>query len=107
SVTVGIAYGSNVKLATQLMEESANENEYVLEEPAAFVAFDSFGDNSLNMVLRYFIDNMDYRIVSKSTLHEAINKKFSAAGISIAFPQRDVHLDTTQPLDIRIQRGKQ
>jgi len=107
SVTVGIAYGSNVKLATQLMEESANENEYVLEEPAAFVAFDSFGDNSLNMVLRYFIDNMDYRIVSKSTLHEAINKKFSAAGISIAFPQRDVHLDTTQPLDIHIQRGKQ
>ena len=37
-------------------------------------------------------------------LHEAINRKFNDAGITIAFPQRDVHLDTSNPLDIRIRR---
>ncbi len=104
SVTVGVAYGSDVELASRLMEEAANENKYTLDEPAPFVTFESFGDNALTLVLRYFIDNMDYRLLSKSSLHEAINKKFSAAGISIAFPQRDVHLDTTRPLEIRIQR---
>jgi potassium efflux system protein len=104
SVTVGIAYGSDVELATRLMEEAAMENEYTLDEPAAFVTFESFGDNALTLVLRYFIDNMDYRLVSNSSLHEAINQKFNAAGITIAFPQRDVHLDTTRPLEIRIQR---
>ena len=104
SVTVGIAYGSDVELATHLMEEAAMDNKYTLEEPAPFVTFESFGDNALTLVLRYFIDNMDYRLLSKSSLHEAINEKFNAAGISIAFPQRDVHLDTARPLDIRIQR---
>ena len=106
SVTVGVAYGSDVELASRLMEEAASENKYTLDEPAPFVTFESFGDNALTLVLRYFIDNMDYRLLSKGSLHEAINEKFSAAGISIAFPQRDVHLDTTRPLDIRIQREK-
>ena len=104
SVTVGVAYGSDIELASRLMEEAASENKYTLDEPAPFVTFESFGDNALTLVLRYFIDNMDYRLLSKGSLHEAINEKFNAAGISIAFPQRDVHLDTTRPLDIRIQR---
>ncbi|MEA1889108.1 MAG: mechanosensitive ion channel [Pseudomonadota bacterium] len=104
SVSVGVAYGSDVELATKLMEQSAIESKYIIDEPAPFVTFESFDDNALTLVLRYFIDNMDYRLLSKSELHEAINRKFAAAGISIAFPQRDVHLDTNQPLDIRIQR---
>jgi potassium efflux system protein len=37
-------------------------------------------------------------------LHQAINKHFNEAGISIAFPQRDVHLDTLKPLEVRISR---
>jgi potassium efflux system protein len=39
-----------------------------------------------------------------TALHEEINRKFNDAGICIAFPQRDVHLDTSRPLDIRIRR---
>jgi potassium efflux system protein len=38
-------------------------------------------------------------------LHEAINRKFNDAGICISFPQRDVHLDASRPLDIRISRS--
>jgi len=39
-------------------------------------------------------------------LHEAVNSKFNAAGICIAFPQRDVHIDAAQPLEVRISRDK-
>jgi len=39
-------------------------------------------------------------------LHSTINEKFGEAGIVIAFPQRDVHLDTSKPLEIRIHKEK-
>mgnify|MGYP001817545138 CR=1 FL=1 len=104
-IPVGVAYGSDVALAARLMEEAANESEHALSEPPTSVIFDSFGDNSLVLILRYFIDNPDFRIISKSKVNEAINDKFNAAGITISFPQRDIHLDTERPLDIRIHRG--
>ncbi|MDH3527761.1 MAG: hypothetical protein OEM43_09710, partial [Gammaproteobacteria bacterium] len=66
--------------------------------------FESFGDNALALILRCYIDNLDYRVITISELHIEINRKFNAAGIVIAFPQRDVHLDTSRPLDIRIQQ---
>jgi potassium efflux system protein len=47
---------------------------------------------------------MDYRIAVITALHQAINDKFSEHGISIAFPQRDIHLSTAQPLDVRLRR---
>ena len=106
-ITVGIDYGSDIKLATKLMEEAARESKFTIDEPAPFVTFESFDDNSLKLVLRYFIDNIDYRLLSIGDLHEAINEKFNSAGISVSFPQRDVHINTTQPLDLRIQHEKQ
>jgi potassium efflux system protein len=41
-----------------------------------------------------------------SELHQSVNAKFRAAGISIAFPQRDVHLSTAQPLDVRVTNAR-
>jgi potassium efflux system protein len=101
-IHVGVAYGSDVTQAMSLMLEAANENENVLKEPNPMATFEAFGDNTLNLVLRAYLGNMDNRLSTITALHEAINRKFSDAGISIAFPQRDLHLDTTQPLDIRI-----
>jgi potassium efflux system protein len=103
-VPVGVAYGSDVDKAMELMLEAATENPHVIEDPAPFVTFESFGDNALGLNLRCYIDNLDYRIIAISELHVAINRKLNAAGIVIAFPQRDVHLDTSRPLDIRIQQ---
>jgi potassium efflux system protein len=77
----------------------------VLTDPAPSVIFDEFGDNALSLKLRCFVPSMDIRIFVFSALHEAINRKFNDAGLVIAFPQRDVHLDTSKPLDIRIHRG--
>jgi potassium efflux system protein len=101
---VGIAYGSDVQLAMRLMREAAEENPLVLEDPPATVTFDSFGDNALLLTLRCFIGSVDDRVAIKSVLHQVIDQKFRAAEISMAFPQRDVHLDVSRPLAIRVVR---
>ncbi len=103
-VPVGVAYGSDVQKAMRLLKEAAEENEAVMKDPEPSVIFESFGDNTLNLVLRCFVGTQDDRMPVLTALHEAIDRKFNEAGIVIAFPQRDVHLDTSRPLDIRITR---
>ncbi len=102
-IPVGIAYGSDVMLAMKLAEEAAREHHEVLDDPAPFVIFEGFGDNALNIALRAYLPNMEHRLTTKSELNESINRKFVEAGITIAFPQRDVHLDTKRPLEIRMR----
>ena len=46
---------------------------------------------------------MDHFMRTKSELNQSINRKYAEAGIRIAFPQRDIHLDTTEPLEIRMR----
>jgi potassium efflux system protein len=96
-LSIGIAYGTDVRRAMQLLEEAARENENVLDDPPPSVIFESFGDNSLAMALRCFVDSADLRYPTISALNLAINDKLDAAGIVVAFPQRDLHLDTLHP----------
>ncbi len=102
---VGVAYGSDVERALALIEEAAVEHPKVLEEPAPLVTFESFGDNSLILGLRCFVPSLDVRLQTTTELHKAIDRKFREAGIVISFPQRDVHLDTSSPLEIRVLQG--
>jgi potassium efflux system protein len=104
-ITVGVAYGSDVPKAMQLMLDAANENAEVLEDPQPVASFEAFGDNALTLFLRSYLGNMDYRLATITALHQAINDKFVEAGIEIAFPQRDVHFDAAQPLEIRVSRA--
>ncbi len=103
-ISVGLAYGGDVQKAMALMAEAAAENEHVMADPAPFVTFEGFGDNALALNLRCYLESLDYRLATITELHTAINQKFNDAGLVIAFPQRDVHLDTSRPLDIRIRR---
>lgn len=103
-IPVGVAYGSDIPRARELLLEAAQENERVMADPMPQVLFFNFGDNTLDLQLRCFIPEVDFRLKTTSEINEAINKKFNAAGISIAFPQSDVHLDINQPIDIRLQR---
>ena len=76
-----------------------------LKDPGPVLSFESFGDNSL--VLRAFIGDIDYRLATISDLHKAINLKFQKAGISIAYPQRDLHIDMKEPLRVSIEGTRQ
>lgn len=104
SIPVGVDYDCNLALAMRLMEEAAREHENVMSDPSPSIVFDGFGDNTINLILRCFLPNLDRRGGTISDLNLAIHRKFVAAGISVAFPQRDVHLDSRRPLEIRITR---
>jgi potassium efflux system protein len=102
---VGVAYGSDMKKALALVREAVDEQAVVLHDPPPLITFDEFGDNSLNITARCFIGSLNKRREAISDLNLSINQKFNAAGIVVAFPQRDVHLDMASPLDVRIQEG--
>ncbi|NOG84732.1 MAG: mechanosensitive ion channel [Planctomycetes bacterium] len=92
SIDVGIAYGSDVEHARELLLEIANEHSEVLKDPAPFAMFQKFGDSTLNMVLRCYLPNLDKRLATMHEIQTAIHSKFKEAGIEIAFPQRDIHV---------------
>jgi len=91
-ITIGVAYGSDVERAMQLILEAAKENVNVLSDPPPSVHFDRFGESSLNLMLRACVGQLSERLQATTDLHKAIDKKFREAGIVIAFPQRDVHV---------------
>ncbi len=92
SVSVGVAYGSDVELVTQLLEQVAAEQKRVLKNPKPFVLFDDFGDSALMFSLNYFTNDIFGDLKIKSHIRYNINSKFKEHGISIPFPQRDVHI---------------
>ena len=104
TIPVGIAYGSDVKKAISLMKEAAEEHPNVLSDPAPILTFEAFGDNSLNLKLRAYLPSIENRLSTGTELLEAIYEKFRDAGITIAFPQRDVHFDPGKPLSVRINQ---
>jgi potassium efflux system protein len=103
-VPVGVAYGSDTQATEKLLLKIARENLMVLSEPEPAALFLGFGDNSLNFELRVFVRGLENRLSVIHHLHLAIEREFRNAGINIAFPQRDVHLDTISPLEVRVVR---
>ncbi len=104
-IEVGIAYGSDVDRAIEVLHELASEDERVLEEPASGVVFDEFGDNSLKLAFRVFVGTLEDRLPVMTDMHRNIHRRFAEEGIVIAFPQRDVHFDPDRPLRISLERS--
>jgi potassium efflux system protein len=105
TLPVGVAYGSDAALALKILSDTVADDKRVLADPAPSIIFSDFGDNSLNMVCRFYIDNIDNMWPVKTALHLEIYRRFEEAGIVISFPQRDVHLDSEKPLRISIDHG--
>jgi potassium efflux system protein len=101
-IPVGIVYGSDTDLAEQLLLKVAKANPLVVKSPEPRAVFLSFGDNALGFELRVYIKHIDDWITMLHAMNRAIDKEFRQAGITIAFPQRDVHLDATGPLEVRV-----
>jgi potassium efflux system protein len=104
TVLVGVAYGSDTKLVENLLLETARKNPNVLDDPPPVVVFSSFGDSALNFELRVFVPHVIYAVQARHQLHMKIDEAFRAAGIEIAFPQRDLHLrSVSAPVPVRIE----
>jgi potassium efflux system protein len=102
TIEVGVAYGSDLDQAMVAVRESILQHALVLKDPEPIITFDQFGDSSLLIRARFFMDQLDQRLTTTSDLMLNINRRLRDLGIEIAFPQRDVHLDTSQPLEIRM-----
>lgn len=92
SVSVGVAYGSDVDLVKKLLLQAAKAHPAVLKAPEPIVLFIDFGDSALNFKLVFTLNNSFEAIMPQSDLRFEINRLFKANNISIPFPQRDVHL---------------
>ncbi|NVJ49968.1 MAG: mechanosensitive ion channel [Gammaproteobacteria bacterium] len=88
----GIGYGDDIKKAKEVLSRILAEDERILEEPAPVVAVSALADSSVNFVVRPWVNSADYWNVYWDT-HEKVKLTFDEEGISIPFPQMDVHLD--------------
>ncbi len=108
-VVVGISYDSDVHQATDVMLEALKNLDFILPEfREPFVLFWDYGDSSLVFKIYFAIqvENKLERWQKESNVRYAVWDALKAADIVIAFPQRDVHLDTSEPLELRISRHR-
>lgn len=90
-LVVGIGYGDSIDQARAVLLEAVAESEYVVSEPEPSVSVAELGDSSVNLAVRPWIKSKTYAPASHEVT-ERIKKALDAAGISIPFPQRDLHI---------------
>lgn len=100
AVRVGVAYGSDVKLVTRLLLQAVEEQEGVLKKPPPFVLFDDFGDSALLFSAHFHIHDVFSDPRLKSKMRYRIDELFRENGVTIPFPQRDVHFFAHTPLKV-------
>ncbi|MEE2524861.1 mechanosensitive ion channel domain-containing protein [Hyphobacterium sp. HN65] len=92
-IDVGVAYGSDLHKAQEVMLEAARSHPMTIEDPAPVCVMTRFGDSSIDFMLLFWVGDVAAgRIVPQSEVMFAINDGLKAAGITIPFPQRDVHM---------------
>ena len=97
TLKVGVAYGSDIEKVTNILMKIANEHEHVLKDSGPKVFFMNFGDSSLDFELRFWVAELWTTDVILSDLRYAIDREFRKEDIAIPFPQRDLHIKSSEP----------
>jgi small-conductance mechanosensitive channel len=107
-VVVGVVYGSPTRDVIKLIRKAVDDHGKVLPQPEPIILFADFGDNALIFEAHFWVRMrriMERRII-ESDIRARIDSLFREAGIVIAFPQRDVHLDSQSPIQVEVlQQG--
>ncbi|MFO7882913.1 MAG: mechanosensitive ion channel [Kosmotogaceae bacterium] len=90
-LTFGIGYDDDLKLAKKTLEEIYNNHPKIHKEPAPIIAVNELGDSSVNFITKAWIDASDYLNLYYE-MQEIVKLKFDELGISIPYPQMDVHV---------------
>ncbi|MBT8098713.1 MAG: mechanosensitive ion channel, partial [Gammaproteobacteria bacterium] len=109
TVRVGVEYGSPVRLVSELIMKAVTEASQVKSEPKPSVVFEDFGDNALAFDAYFWCDVAGEKVLReiRSDIRFRICELFAENDIVVAFPQRDVHLDSKQPLEVRITQANE
>ena len=98
-VSVGVSYGADVDLVEKTLLQVGRTHSEVLLAPEPTVQFLEFGDSSLNFVLLVWINDASRQYIIRSELNFAVVRAFREQGITIPFPQRDLHIQSAIPLE--------
>lgn len=97
TLKVGVAYGSDVRLVTEIIDRVCRANPRVVADPPPQIFFEAFGDSSLSFNIWVFLGNPANRVPTTHELNSAILAALTEHGIEIPFPQRDLHLRNWPP----------
>lgn len=92
SVEVGVAYGSDVQLVKKILLQVAKDHPNVVETPEPVVLFTNFGDSSLDFKIVFTLSDSFNARFTQSDIRFEIDRLFREHGVSIPFPQRDIHI---------------
>ncbi len=90
-IIASCGYEDDIDKVKDILQDILNRDERILEEPEPRIAVSELADNSINFIVRPWVKSSDVLSVKYSIL-EQIKKRFDAEGISIPYPQRDVHI---------------
>ena len=96
SCGVGVAYGSDAEFVKGTLMDVLNGHGKVLKDPVPKVWFEEFGDSSLNFKFKFSIDEPAEKYQIRSEIMHLVNQEFARKEIKIPFPQRDLHLKSSE-----------
>jgi small-conductance mechanosensitive channel len=96
-VPVGVAYGTDPRRVVQLLVDVARKHGEVMPHPEPAALFLGFGESSLDFELRFWTSRLQNFLGLKSEVTLAVHAALQEAGITIPFPQRDLHLKSVEP----------
>ena len=92
NLPVGVAYGSSLEKVLEVLNQAAKEHPDVFSYPEPNTIFEGFGNSSIDFKLRFWVHTIDDRMKIRSEVAVIIDRKFREEGITIPFPQQDLHL---------------
>ena len=90
-IVIGCSYDDDIDKVKEVLADVLSKDERILKEPKPRIALSELADSSLNFIVRPWVKNSEYLDVLYSLLEE-IKKRFDQEGISIPYPQSDVHI---------------
>lgn len=90
-LTIGVSYDDDIDKVRSTIESLVAADDRILDDPPCLIAVSELADSSVNFTVRPWVRSADYWGV-KFDMTEAIKKRFDSEGISIPYPQRDVHI---------------
>jgi small conductance mechanosensitive channel len=94
-MTFGIGYDDDLLKAKRILEKIIAVDERITDDPPPIIAVEELGDNSVNFAVRPYVKLDDF-LQTRFDVTEQVKLRFDEEGISIPFPQRDVHLIGSQ-----------
>ncbi len=100
-IPIGVAYGVDAEKVKKILLDVVREHLETLSDPEPQVFFMEFGDSALNFEVRCWVATPEQRFRVKSEMNYRIYKILNENDIEIPFPQRDLHLRSSEPVEIK------